>query len=119
MKKFTALLSTIFALAVFVHSSAQNANIAYRDANVRFTVITDGTIRMEYAPDGQFVDAPSFVAVNRSYPKSNYTVKDGSTVEITTPCMTLPYKKGSGPFTDNNLSITAPKIGRASCRERV
>lgn len=31
-------------------------NIAYADNNVRFTVISDGTLRLEYAPDGKFVD---------------------------------------------------------------
>ena len=31
-------------------------NVAYADNHVRFTVISDGAVRMEYAPDGQFVD---------------------------------------------------------------
>ena len=32
-----------------------NENVAYKDGNVRFTVITDGAIRMEYQPGGHFV----------------------------------------------------------------
>ena len=37
-------------------------NIAWQDQHVRFTVVSDGIIRLEYAPDGKFVDDPSFVA---------------------------------------------------------
>lgn len=48
---------------------------AYSDNNVWFTVISDGTIRLEYAPDGKFVNNKSFVAVNRTYEKVNYCVK--------------------------------------------
>ena len=37
--------------------SAQTArNIAYEDATVRFTVITDGVIRLEWQPEGEFTD---------------------------------------------------------------
>ena len=108
MKKhiFAAALAV---MALCITAGAQNQNIAYKDGNVRFTVITDGVIRMEYAPNGQFTDEPSFVAVNRSYPKADFKVKDGSTVEVSTALMTLRYKKGSGPFTDKNLTITAAK----------
>ena len=102
---FAAFAAVLCALG----SLAQSSNVAYQDGNVRFTVITDGTIRMEYAPDGRFIDAPSFVAVNRSYPKSTFSVKQGNTIEVSTPRMTLRYKKGSGPFTADNLTITNAK----------
>jgi len=76
---------------------------------VRFTVISDGAVRLEYAPDGQFVDDKSFVAVERMYPAADYRVKRGSWIEITTPKMILRYKKGSGEFSAANLSIRSPK----------
>ena len=103
---------TLSLIAVVVSGKAwsQYSNIAYKDATVRFTVITDGTVRMEYAPDGQFTDNASQLAVVRSYPKSNYTVKQGgSTITISTPKMVVRYKKNSGKFTDKNLSITLSK----------
>ena len=56
-------------------ASGQGTNIAYQDGQVRFTVVTDGTLRLEYAPDGQFVDDFSFVAVNRKYPAVDYKLK--------------------------------------------
>ena len=84
-------------------------NVAYADNHVRFTVISDGAVRMEYAPDGQFVDTKSFVAVQRAYPAADYRVKRGAWIEIATPKMVLCYRKNSGPFTASNLSVRSPK----------
>lgn len=84
-------------------------NVAYADNHVRFTVISDGAVRMEYAPDGQFVDAKSFVAVQRAYPAADYRVKRGAWIEIATPKMVLRYRKNSVPFTASNLSVRSPK----------
>lgn len=81
--------------------------VIYQEKCVRFTVVADGLIRMEYAPDGKFVNDKSFVAVNRKYPvgaHAEVTEKDGMVV-ITTPKMTLRYRKNSGKFTLANLSI--------------
>ncbi len=89
---------------------AQNQNIAYQDQNVRFTVITDGAIRMEYTPDGQFLDSKSFIAVDRSYPAAAYKVKNTpKTVTISTDRFVLSYTKGSGMFNENNLRISSVK----------
>lgn len=84
-------------------------NVAYADNHVRFTVISDGAVRMEYAPDRQFVDTKSFVAVQRAYPAADYRVKRGAWIEIATPKMVLRYRKNSGPFTASNLSVCSPK----------
>lgn len=100
-------LSLLMLLAVGLR--AQNKNIAYQDETVRFTVITDGAIRMEYAPNGHFVDNASQVAVIRDYPAVDFKVKEGKTIEITTAKLKLKYKKGSGTFTADNLSISSLK----------
>ena len=84
-------------------------NVAYADNHVRFPVISDGAVRMDYAPDGQFVDTKSFVAVQRAYPAADYRVKRGAWIEIATPKMVLRYRKNSGPFTASNLSVRSPK----------
>ncbi|MGN1239139.1 MAG: TIM-barrel domain-containing protein [Muribaculaceae bacterium] len=103
-----AILSALIALAgVFGSASAKESNIAYSDNQVRFTVISDGTMRLEYSPDGSFTDNKSFMAVNREYDHVDYKVKQGSWIEITTPVLKLRYKKGSGEFTDKNLVITS------------
>ena len=98
---FMAMLSVSFAL------KAQD-NVAYQDDAVRFTVVTDGVIRLEWQPEGKFTDLPSFVASERDYPAVDYKVrKTGKNVEITTSRMVLTYKKGTGKFTKDNLVIKA------------
>ena len=89
---------------------SQNQNIVYQDFTKRFTLISEGVIRMEYAPQGNFVDQPSQIAVIRSYPEVQAKVKkNGAWVEISTSKMTVRYKKGEGPFTADNLKITSAK----------
>ena len=86
------------------------ANVVYQDDHVRFTLIDEGTIRLEYAPDGKFVDNKSFVAVIREYPKVACSVKNGARqVAVSTALFKLVYKKGSGPLTKDNLTIAGTR----------
>ena len=102
------LLSAMLIFVTGVLSAQQKQNIAYQDSQVRFTVITDGVIRLEWQPEGQFTDLPSFVASERDYPAVDYKVRSsGKTVRIETEKMTLEYKKGSGKFDSANLVIKA------------
>ena len=121
--KKNAIVVMLMTFIGFPSAEAQVTNVAYSDNQVRFTVISDGAVRLEYAPDGEFTDNKSFMAVVRSYAPVNYRLKQGSWIEITTPLIKLRYKKGSGEFTDKNLVISSAskkkEIGRASCRERV
>ncbi len=85
-----------------------SANIAWQNEHARFTVVADGVIRMEWTPDGQFVDQPSFLATERSYPKAEYVVTEtDKELVITTSSMKLCYQKSDEPFSADNLSITA------------
>lgn len=106
MKK---VLLALCVLLLTISGFAQNKNIAYQDETVRFAVVTDGVIRLEYAPDGKFVDSPSQVAVIRDYPEVKYQVKTGKFIEIATAKMKLKYKKGSGAFSADNLSVVSQK----------
>ena len=99
---------TLFLLALLPASSF--AGEVYKDGHVRFTVIDEGTVRLEYAPNGAFVDNKSFIAVNREYPEVKYTIKENAKqVVITTSKLRLTYKKTDGPLTAQNLSITSTK----------
>lgn len=103
-----ALQGVLFSLSLSA-ATPQNT-IAYCDGNVRFSILTDGVIRMEWSPSGTFTDAPSFVAIHRNLPIPEYTVQNKSAVVvISTACMKLKYKKGKGPFTKDNLTITSAK----------
>lgn len=108
MKKiFTACLTvlSVFSLSA---TTPQTDGIVYKDKTKRFTVVSDGLVRMEYAPDGKFNDAPSFIGYNRSYPKTDAKVTDdGKNVTITTSKLTLNYKKCNSPFSADNLTIVS------------
>lgn len=56
-----------------------NSPVAYQDTHVRFTVISDGALRLEWHPQGVFTDEPSFVAARRDYPVVSYLVKQSKT----------------------------------------
>ncbi len=99
----------IFALAAFMlmHIVAM-ANVAYSDKHVRITVIDEGTLRLEYAPDGKFIDKKSFLAVVREYDFNKYQVRENAkTVTLQTDKLKLVYRKGEGGFTAQNLRITS------------
>ena len=108
----THIKSLIMVLAVGLVSFASHAaqNIAYQDADTRFTVVADGVVRMEWHPEGRFLDSPSLLASERDYPATDYRVDDRrGKVTITTPRMTATYTKGSGAFSRDNLRIRSAK----------
>ncbi|MBP3726900.1 MAG: DUF5110 domain-containing protein [Bacteroidaceae bacterium] len=108
--KTTLSLLTLLWLPFNIAMAQTGSNIAYQDATVRFTVITEGVVRMEYNANGQFVDDASFIATQRTYPKSDYRVhKSGKRLVIETSALTLTYQLQSGPFNADNLSIRSAK----------
>ena len=64
----------------------------YTRDNARFTVISDGVIRMEYAEGGAFIDGATLFAVRDMYWDAN--VYDGEIFTIETENMTLYYRGG-------------------------
>ena len=82
----------------------------------RFTVITPNCIRLEYAPSGKFVDAPSLFAVQRNarYIGANVTRSAKQTV-IDTGQLRLTYTPNGQPFSAANLSA-AVKDGAKTVR---
>ncbi|MBP5393730.1 MAG: DUF5110 domain-containing protein [Bacteroidaceae bacterium] len=108
MKRLYILLAVLLTASIM--PSMALAEEVYRDNHVRFTLIDEGTIRLEYAPDGKFVDNKSFVAVIREYDKVPYKVStSGSKVVITTSKFKLTYRKDGAPLSAKNLTITSSK----------
>jgi alpha-glucosidase (family GH31 glycosyl hydrolase) len=106
-----SLLLLISSLTGVADAADRYNPVAYQDAQVRFTVVTDAVIRMEWSKDGAFTDSPSFLAVNRHYAPVDYKLKESRKwVEITTATMKLRYEKNSGKFTDKNLSVTSSAL---------
>jgi alpha-glucosidase (family GH31 glycosyl hydrolase) len=76
----------------------------------RFTVITPNLIRMEYAPDGKFIDSPSWFAVNRDARDANAGIKGfNEKVEIDTGAIHLTYQDDGKPFSPENLHAEIKK----------
>ncbi len=107
---FKKLLTSILLLTSTIPGikadNTMSDGIVYQDKHVRFTVVTDGLMRMEYSPDGKFINDKSLVAVCRNYPAASAEVKeDGQNIIVSTSKMTLRYKKNSGAFKSDNLFI--------------
>ncbi|MDR0834692.1 MAG: glycoside hydrolase family 31 protein [Candidatus Symbiothrix sp.] len=73
----------------------------------RFTVIAPELIRMEFATDSQFVDAPSLFAMNRTALSDAHTVTQvGNKYTIKTSRMEVRYVADNKPFSQKNIQIT-------------
>jgi alpha-glucosidase (family GH31 glycosyl hydrolase) len=70
----------------------------------RITVLADGLLRLEWAPDGTFEDRASTFALHRDLPVPRFDVVDGEAVlEIVTDRLRLVYDRA--PFTPAGLSV--------------
>lgn len=79
----------------------------------RFTVLTPQLIRMEWSKDSRFEDQASLVFINRHLPVPRYSKRvEGSWLFIQTEKLSLKYKKDSGKFTEDNLSIQFDLLGK-------
>lgn len=81
------------------------------EGNVRFTVLTDRMIRIQYSSQAKFEDRATFAIVNRRLPVPHFTTeRDGKYLYIHTDSLDLRYRLGSVPRerdkSPNNLLIT-------------
>lgn len=82
---------------------AKSAAIVGGAGNYRFTVLTDGLLRYEWAPDGIFEDRASVLAINRDFPVPEFQVKESSgQLEIITKRFHLTYNLSD--FSPNGLN---------------
>lgn len=80
--------------------------------NARFQVITPECIRMEYAPDGEFIDAPSLFAIERDVnDQAAHVSFDGDVATLETKSLTLRYQDNGDGFTPENLQIEIRQEG--------
>jgi alpha-glucosidase (family GH31 glycosyl hydrolase) len=85
--------------------------VASPDATVhgdrwRFTVLTPGLVRIEWAPDGTFEDRASTFAIHRDLPVPEFqVVESDDVIEIITDGFHLTYDRG--PFTPAGLMVQA------------
>ena len=73
----------------------------------RFTILTPGALRLEWAADSLFEDRASLVVVNRSLPLPEFsTTVSGTTLTIATGALTLTHRDDGRPFDSLNTRIT-------------
>jgi len=89
-----------------------NPDAVVETKDVRFTVLTDHLIRLEYSKEGRFEDRPSqaFWFRDQPIPSFKKTVTESS-VEIETEFLHLKYQSTSKGFTAKTLSITLKQTG--------
>jgi len=105
MKK-TIFLTLVIAVLLLSCGKKQNPVVVV-DKNARFTIISDGLIRMEYSDSGKFIDDKSLFAIHRNVLITNFSLeqKDGKTT-IKTSKMELVYMPNGKPFSESNLQIS-------------
>lgn len=90
----------------------QRAIVVAGDA--RFEVLTPEVIRLEYSPDGSFLNQPTFNILDRNLPVPAYTeTESGGWLQLRTSDEVLRYRLGSGAFTpqDTTLQLLHPLPG--------
>ena len=88
-------------------SSAAESQVV--DGNARFTIITPGLIRLEYANDTAFTDPATLFARDRSTRFDGATIeRQGDHLSIDTGIISLTYTPDGKPFNSTNLTA---KIG--------
>ena len=80
--------------------------------NVRFTVLTDRLIRLEYSKEDHFEDRPSQAFWHREQPVPSFKkIITDKTIEIETDYLHLKYQATAKGFTGTTLSIILKQTG--------
>ena len=82
-----------------------NAESTVLGPHYRFTLIDDKVLRYEWAEDGVFEDRASTFAINRKFPRPEFSVEDSDNqLHIITPTFHLIYDKKR--FSPNGLTVS-------------
>ena len=114
LRRLSVFLSLLRpALAFLLLEGSQTSQAAPNPVVVgsaRFTVITPQCIRLEYAPDGAFVDAPSLFAANRAARFGGFRLAQaGKSTTIDTGAIRLTYTPDGVSFSGSNLRAEIKK----------
>ncbi|MFZ0498390.1 MAG: TIM-barrel domain-containing protein [Steroidobacteraceae bacterium] len=94
------------AAALLVTLPQAHATTAITAGDARFEFLTPSLVRMEYSPQGRFVDAPTAVVQKRDWAAVAVTqVRSGGWLILTSRAMQLRYRLDSGAFSAANLSV--------------
>ena len=86
-------------------NSAAAEEAVVRGEHYRITVLTDRMVRIEYSPEGVFVDQQTQTVLCRRFPVPQYRVEDrGDSILVSTANLIVTYEKNR-PFSSNTLNI--------------
>lgn len=92
-------------VAPVIRASGSGSTVVAGEA--RFEFLTPTLLRMEYAPSGAFVDAPTAVVQKRDWPAvAVHTTRERGWLIAGTDAVTVRYRLQSGPFDAKNLEVT-------------
>ncbi len=104
--RLAIVLTTLLTCAAARPAAADSQVV---DGNARFTVITPGLIRLEYANDAAFTDPSTLFARDRTSRFDGATIqRQGDHLSIDTGIISLTYTPDGKPFSSTNLTA---KIG--------
>ena len=105
------LLSWLLITILLLSAQAGNPVII---GNARFTFITPGLVRMEYALDGRFVDEPTIFAMQRDTSFRDFTVENRGNhrYRLATSLMRIDFLDNGFPFGQTNLNVTFQHQGQ-------
>lgn len=103
----------IAAAGFFVAATpARSASGIETLGQARFSIITPHLVRIEEAPDGNFVDAPSLFAINRATFFIGYKAeRTADTLTLDTGALRVHYRQDSRSFSPQNLSVEVRQNG--------
>ncbi|PSQ89695.1 MAG: alpha-xylosidase, partial [Bacteroidetes bacterium QS_8_64_10] len=103
---WTLLVGAALAQNGLAQPSESNQPPTVVEGKARFQILSPTLIRLEYDENASFEDRTTFFAANRDFPEVEYAtgVADGWR-EIRTEKLLLRYRRGSGRFGPDNLSI--------------
>lgn len=90
-------------IPTFPVNPVANPAAVVQGPNYRFTVLADGVLRYEWASDNVFEDQASTFAVNRNQSVPQFTVNNGSNLEIITSRFHLTYNRQQ--FASSGFSV--------------
>jgi alpha-glucosidase (family GH31 glycosyl hydrolase) len=99
-------------LSLYARTQSTSTVVA---GDARFQFLTPSLVRMEYAPSGRFVDAPSAVVLKREWPTVvAQSSRENGWLVVHTSEMILRYRLNSGHFTADNLQVTWTRPSNAA-----
>lgn len=110
MRRLAIFLPTLALLFLVCLRPSQAAPNPVVVGQARFTVVTPQCIRLEYAPDSAFVDAPSLFAANRAARFGGFRLdQTGGATVIDTGAIRLTYTPNGLSFSGSNLRAEIKK----------